>query len=172
MRNKRIQIDNKTINVKQYASCFEKLLIVDMVCETKSMDENGNISYNHMLKEILTEYMIVRAYTDGIIDIDEIDDLSFESVFETYDTLSNQGIIQKVMSNIPARELEMIKHSIEKQIIENQKQPNLLTSLKNLIADLNFDKSEIDELIKSFNNINPDNKDILVEILKNMNNKE
>lgn len=169
MRNKRIQVDNKNITVLQYAGVLDKMLIVDLVCQTKTIDENGNVTYNHMLKEIITEYLLVKTYTKNIIDDGVLDDLSFDKIFVEYDELSESGVIQKVITNIPQREIDMIYRSIDNQIEENTKQPNLMTSIKNLFNNLNFDQEEMNQLIKSFNNINPDNKEILVEVLKQIN---
>jgi F0F1-type ATP synthase alpha subunit len=173
MRSKRIQIDNEQIFVSQYVPYDEKNYIVLITSQSFTEDENGVKKIDYLLKQILSEYLIVRAYTkkSNIIDYSEIIDKKLEEVIETYDKLCESGIIQKVLQNIPESELKIIYNSIDAQILENLKQPDIISLIKKFVGELNFEKEEISQLLNSLNDINPENREILAEVLKLQNKK-
>lgn len=106
MYTNKLVINGVEIEVKQYLPMSDKIDIIDIAIE-KSIDADGFI--NPIKMQILLDLYIVFQYTNI-----EFNSEDKENIFELYDILESNGIINGVIGNIPEFEYEEIMTASER----------------------------------------------------------
>lgn len=135
---------------------FKKKMIEEILDTCLSIDENGLLHIDSLLKTMAFEYSIVTQYTNI--------NLSEANTIETYDILKENGIIDKVIKEIGNDELRYIEMNLNEQIDYllkiNNSVENLvakgITKVANSLPDKKGWSKLIKEIFKGINNINPD----------------
>ena len=134
-----VEFNGQNIEVKQYLPVEEKLELVSKVLEL-SHDENNFA--NPIKVEIFMKLTIIEYYTN----------ISFtekqrENPAKIYDLLSSNGVIDKVIENLPEEEYEYILFGVEKTITSIYKYRNSLYGILDAIStdydNLKLDASDI-----------------------------
>lgn len=137
--------NGKTIEIKQYLSFVEKkLLCIDILEDCLIVDENGLLSCDFFKKKLLIDLKLIVNYTD----------IEFSKEFMgEYDFLVEQGILDHIIENIPASELDFIDEMISDELDQRIKIGNSLESIIakgiNKIAEKLPTDKEIKSLSKS-----------------------
>lgn len=155
----KVQYGEQEIEVLQYLPVNEKLALISRVINN-TIDEN-NFS-NPVKVEVIGSLEIIYAYTN----------LSFtekqkETPDKLYDLLEQNGVINLIISAIPADEykflIDGINDSIEAIYAYHNSIAGMLESLSKDYNNLNFDATDIQQKIAD-----PNNLSLLKDILTKM----
>lgn len=90
------------LHVKTYIPYLTKVTIADKLARVTTLDkESGNVKVNSSANYLLFCRMIIEQYTDLQIEI--------EGFYEEYDLLNESGILDKIMQEIPEKEIGEFK---------------------------------------------------------------
>lgn len=152
-----LQINDITVSVKKYLPLEDKIAIIDTVINN-CYDEQADF-YNNCKIEVLLDLEIIYNYTD----------ISFtakqkENVYQLYDILNTNGIIEQVKEIIHPDEYEFLYYNIMETINALYKYKDsvygIMDGLKNNYNNLKFDTESLEQNIS-----NPDNLALLKDIL-------
>ena len=170
------------IEVKYYLPILEKIGIIETIVDSSFIeDEETKLKrYNPIIKEVMTDYLIVKSYTNLIEDNLE------EDIKNIYDILKQNSLIDLVYTAINKTEVDMIKNCVEERIKEEQRFIENKTNMGFIVEQLinkikEFSKEamslvgEINEnklgLITNYSStVNNDNGFTVKDILKNLKN--
>lgn len=156
---KTIEVNNQCIEIKQYLSVNEKLILISNVINLAA-DENN--FYNPVKIDVFTALEIIRAYTNITFT-----EKQKEDPVKLYDLLIENKIFYKIIAEIPYDEWEYLYTNIKKCVdsIYNYKN-SIMGILENITQDysnLDFDATEIQKKIGD-----PENIALLKEILSKL----
>lgn len=90
------------LHVKTYIPYLTKVTIADKLARVTTLDkESGNVKVNSSANYLLFCRMIIEQYTDLHIET--------EGFYEEYDLLNESGILDKIMQEIPEKEIGEFK---------------------------------------------------------------
>lgn len=99
--------DNIKFNVKQYLPAEDKNAILEIAMQTA---DQGTILNTFALDAIFHTYLVFK-YTDIEFSIEEK-----ENLFELYDLLESNGIIDAMVAAIPKEEYESLTHYLNEMV--------------------------------------------------------
>ena len=127
-----LTIESIGLEVKPFVSINTKSQVIDVIFNAcRTVDENNIDIIDYTSKRISEEMVLIRRYTNiDFSTVDKIDDIDLwnEKYIEFYDILTETGIIDYVLDNIPMVELERVYSLIELEV-EQLERVNLSTSL-------------------------------------------
>ena len=170
------------IEVKYYLPILEKIGIIETIVDSSFIeDEETKLKrYNPIIKEVMTDYLIVKSYTNLIEDNLE------EDIKNIYDILKQNSLIDLVYTAINKTEVDMIKNCVEERIKEEQRfienktnmgfiVEQLINKIKefskeamSLVCEINENKLGL--ITNYFSTVNNDNGFTVKDILKNLKN--
>jgi len=170
------------IEVKYYLPILEKIGIIETIVDSSFIeDEETKLKrYNPIIKEVMTDYLIVKSYTNLIEDNLE------EDIKNIYDILKQNSLIDLVYTAINKTEVDMIKNCVEERIKEEQRfienktnmgfiVEQLINKIKefskeamSLVGEINENKLGL--ITNYFSTVNNDNGFTVKDILKNLKN--
>jgi hypothetical protein len=167
-----------TFKVKQYLSLKDKVtLIRTIVSGSFFEDENGNEYCDSIYRELFKLLNIVDFYTTGIklpmitMEDDKGNKDKVIDIFKSYDVLVSNGLLEKVLSEIPESEIKFIEEHLEQAIWDKETTVSYSKSIEGLVKKF-FENIQakipenMDEVIK--NTINELKSEKFIGILKNI----
>ena len=108
---------SEKIKIKNYLSINEKITIIEIIVASSFIeDEETKIKkLNPVIKELLTDYYIVKSYSNLL------DDELEEDKTVIYDMLKQGGLIEYIYTMINSDEIDYVLDNIENRIEEEQK---------------------------------------------------
>ena len=147
--NKKFYYFDQEIEVKQYLPIQDKLQLISSVVNLSS-DDNGFI--NPVKVNTFMELYLVYYYTNIEFNEEEKDNF-----IQTYDLLSQSGLLKGILFDIPEDELEMIEEGVYNTISELYAYKNsVMGILENISADysnLDLEASKIQQKLADPNNM-------------------
>lgn len=147
--NKKFNYLDQEIEVKQYLPIQDKLQLISSVVNLSS-DDNGFI--NPVKVNTFMELYLVYYYTNIEFNEEEKDNF-----IQTYDLLSQSGLLKGILFDIPEDELEMIEEGVYNTISELYAYKNsVMGILENISADysnLDLEASKIQQKLANPNNM-------------------
>lgn len=147
--NKKFNYLDQEIEVKQYLPIQDKLQLISSVVNLSS-DDNGFI--NPVKVNTFMELYLVYYYTNIEFNEEEKDNF-----IQTYDLLSQSGLLKGILFDIPEDELEMIEEGVYNTISELYAYKNsIMGILENISADyssLDLEASKIQQKLANPNNM-------------------
>ena len=154
---KNIDINENTIEVKQYLPVEEKLELISYIVNM-AHDEDYNFS-NPVKVEVFAGIGIIKYYTNITFTEKQL-----ENPAKIYDLLNSNNIINNVIAAIPSNEYDEIRTGIEdtiKSIYQYQNSAlGILDTIGQDYSDLNLEADTINEKLS-----NPDNMKLLRDVL-------
>lgn len=154
---KNIDINENTIEVKQYLPVEEKLELISYIANM-AHDEDYNFS-NPVKVEVFAGIGIIKYYTNITFTEKQLENPS-----KIYDLLNSNNVINNVIAAIPSNEYDEIRTGIEdtiKSIYQYQNSAlGILDTIGQDYSDLNLEADTINEKLS-----NPDNMKLLRDVL-------
>ena len=154
---KTLEWGDQVIEIKQYLPLDEKLKLIGDVIN-KSWDSNANF-YNPCQYEVLTQFEMIRAYTNITFTEKQKEDFS-----KTYDLLDSNGLITEILDIIPANERDFIKCGVINTIKAVYEYDHsifgILEAIKTDYSNLDLNATEIQQKLAD-----PENMDLLKTVL-------
>ncbi len=157
-----VKFGDEVLFVKQYLPSGDKYVLIKALVGSLDLDTTPFEPY---LSEMLFEVRVILAYSN--LDEGNSDEEESMNVFEQYDVLESNGLIDLVIGNIPVKEYEelvrLYEESIKAAIAFNANVSSLLFRIIPMIQDLfpalnseleNFDPEKINLLTDSLEKIN------------------
>ena len=144
-----IEFNEQTIEVKQYLPVQDKLELIGRVLE---LSHDSNNFSNPVKIQVYTALEIIEKYTN----------ISFtekqkENPPKLYDTLSGNGLIEKIVDVIPQEEYDVLIQGVYDTIESVYKYQNsvlgILDTISQDYSNLNLDATEIQKKIADPNNM-------------------
>lgn len=147
--SKTIDINGKTIEVKQYLPIQNKLELVANVINNSQDDNNFK---NIGKVDLFTELEIINQYTNITFT-----EKQKEEPWKLYDLLINSGVMDKIREVIPEEELETIYNYVDdatERVYEYRCSAYaILDSLRGDYNELNFDVNELQQKLADGENV-------------------
>lgn len=117
------KFEDLTIEVKKFIPFEIKDNVVNVVLSGCKIERDGILTIDYLAKQMYTEMALTKRYTNiDFSTVDKVEDVGewIEKYFNYYDILSETGIIDYVIDNIPQRELDRVLSVIDKEVEQLQ----------------------------------------------------
>lgn len=154
-----VDYNGNQIEVLQYLPIDEKYSLVNITLQKAKED----IIYNPIKKDIFFHLNLIYSYTNI-----NFTDKQREDEFKLYDTLVSNGLLEKIIENIPENEYNLLYSYIEEledEVVNYEY--SAIGGIKNIIANLSNQMENMQDIV---NNFNPEKFQNVVDFAKSVNN--
>ena len=158
-------IEGFNIEIKRYLPIQQKMIIVGLIKNTSINEENGVKILDNIMKDMMTEYLICRYYTN-LIELKEDEELGLSEIIAEYDKLKKSGLVDAVISAMDIDEYEAILEYRDLEIGQELKPLTFTDMINKFLTKVDKDIPEMQGLLEGLKGMDYDKVELLQNVMK------